>query len=125
MGHLDESKAVFQQFDNAHLDFKIASSLYLGMISSQRGEKEKALKIIDDISLISPQEFVFYDYLKLTSVHMGLGMRESGYEHLRSFFDSTEAKKMRFTYLRYIDLDRNFDNIREEEEFIRITNNKF
>jgi len=121
MGHLDKSKAVFQQFNNAHLDLKIASSLYLGMISSQRGEKEKALKIIDDISLISPQEFVLYDHFKLASVHMGLGMRESGYEHLRSFFDSTEAKKMRFSHLRYIDFDRNFDNIREEEEFLRIT----
>ena len=121
MGHLDESKAVFQQFDNAPLDLKIASSLYLGMISSQRGEEEKALKIIDDINLVLPQEFVFYDHFKLASVHMGLGMRESGYEHLRSFFDSTEAKKMRFTYLKYIDFDRNFDNIREEEEFLRIT----
>ncbi len=123
MEHLEESKAVFQQFDNAHLDLKIASSLYLAMISSQREEKEKALKIIDDISLISPQEFVFYDHLKLASVHMGLGMRESGYEHLRSFFDTMPAKKMRFAYLKYIDLDRNFDRIKEEEEFIRITKN--
>lgn len=56
----------------------------------------------------------------LASVYMGLGMKEQGYEHLRSFFDRTEAKKMRFSYLRYIDFDRNFDNIREEEEFIRI-----
>jgi TolB-like protein len=125
MGHLDESKAVFHQFGNALLDLKIASSLYLAMISSQKGEKEKALKIIDDISLISPQEFVFYNHFKLASVHMGLEMRESGYEHLRSFFDSTEAKKMRFTYLKYIDLDRNFDIVKEEEEFLRITKNNF
>jgi hypothetical protein len=27
---------------------------------------------------------------------------------------------MRFAYLGYIDFDKNFDNIREEEEFIRI-----
>jgi hypothetical protein len=61
----------------------------------------------------------------MASVHMGLGMRESGYEHLRSFFDSTEAKKMRFAYLKYIDLDRNFDIVKEEEEFLRITKNNF
>jgi len=125
MGHLEESKAVFQQFDNAHLDLKIVSSFYLAMISSQRGEKEKALKIIADISLISPEKLVLDDDFKLASVYMGLGMRESGYEHLRSFFDSTEAKKMRFAYLKYIDLDRNFDRVKEEEEFIRITKNKF
>jgi len=121
MGHLEESKAVFQQFDNAHLDLKIASLLYLGMISSQRGEKEKALEIIADISLISPQKLVLYDHLKLASVYMGLGMRELGYEHLKSFFDRMQTKKMRFAYLRYIDFDRNFDRVREEEEFIRIT----
>ncbi len=125
MGHLNESKAVFQQFDSAHLDLKIVSSLYLGMISSQRGEKEKALKIIDDISLLSPQEFILYDHLKLASIYMGLGMKESGYEHLRSFFKSSPAQKMRFAYLKYIDFDRNFDRVREEEEFIRITKNKF
>jgi TolB-like protein len=121
MGHLDESKAVFQQFNSAHLDLKIASSLYLGMISSQRGEKEKALKIIDDIGLVSPQEFVLFDHLKMSSMYMGLGMRESGYEHLRSFFDTMPAKKMRFAYLKYIDFDRNFDRVRKEEEFINIT----
>jgi TolB-like protein len=120
MGHLEESKTVFQQFEIALLDHKIAALLYLGMISSQRGEKEKALEIIADISRISPQELVLDDHLWLASIYMGLGMKESGYEHLRSFFDSTQAKKMRFTYLKYIDLDRNFNIVREEEEFIRI-----
>jgi TolB-like protein len=120
MGHLEKSKAVFQQFDIAPLDLKTAAFFYLAMISSQKGEEEKALEIIDNITLISPQDLVLYEDLNLASVYMGLGMKEHGYEYLRSFFDSTEAKKMRFAYLRYIDFDRNFDNIREEEEFIRI-----
>ncbi len=51
---------------------------------------------------------------------MCLGMKEHGYEHLRLFFNMSETKKMRFVYFRYIDFDRNFDNIRKEEEFIRI-----
>jgi len=122
LGHLDESKAVFQQFDIAPLDLKIASSLYLGMISSQKREREKALEIIDEISIISPQELVLYDHLKLASIYMGLGMKEQGYEHLRSFFNRTPAKKMRFAYLKYIDFDRNFDKIKEEKEYLRITN---
>jgi len=123
MGHLDESEAVFQQFEIAPLNEKIGALLHLGMISAQKGEKEKALEIIADISLISPQELVLYDHLKLASIYMGLGMRESGYEHLRAFFDRSSAEKMRFAYLRYIDFDKNFDNIREEEEFIRIAKN--
>ncbi|MBA7522861.1 hypothetical protein ES705_14981 [subsurface metagenome] len=120
LGHLEESKAVFQQFDIAPLDIKIAALLYLAMISSQKGEEEKALEIIDNITLISPQGLVLYEDLKLASVYMGLGMKEQGYEHLRLFFNMSPTKKMRFAYLRYIDLDRNFDNIREEEKFIRI-----
>ncbi len=121
LGDLDTSEAIFQEFDVARLDLKIASLLYLGMIHSQRGENEKALDIIDDISLISPQEFIIYDDLKLASIYMGLRMKEPGYQHLRSFFNKSPAQKMRFAYLKYIDFDRNFDNIKEEEEFIRIT----
>jgi len=47
-------------------------------------------------------------------------MKESDYECLRYFFSKPISKKMRFVYFGYIDYDRNFDNIREEEEFIRI-----
>jgi len=120
LGHLEESKVVFQQFYIAPLDIKIAALLYLAMISSQKGEEKKALEIIDNITLISPQGLVLYENLKLASVYMGLGMKEQGYEHLRLFFNMSPTRKMRFAYLRYIDLDRNFDNIREEEKFIRI-----
>ncbi len=121
MGHLDESKAVFQQFNLAPLELKIASLFYLGMISSQREKKEEALDIIDDFSLISPQEFIIYDDLKLASIYMGLGMKELGYENLRSFFNKSPAKKMRFVWIKYIEIDRNFENFKKEEEFIKIT----
>jgi TolB-like protein len=124
LGDLETSKAIFQQFDIAPLDLKISSLFFIGMIHSQRGEGEKALKIIDDISLISPKEFVLYDHLKLASIYMGLGMKESGYKNLKTFFNMSMNKKMRYAYLKYIDFDRNFDNIREEEEFIKIIKNK-
>jgi len=120
LGDLDSSKAIFQQFDVAPLNLKIASMFYLGMIHSQRGEGKKALKIIDDISLISPQEFVFSDNFRLASVYIGIGMKESGYECLRYFLSKPISKKMRFVWLKYIDIERNFDRAREEEEFIRI-----
>jgi hypothetical protein len=47
-------------------------------------------------------------------------MKKLGYEHLRLFFNRSPSQKMRFAYLKYIDFDRNFDNIKEEEEFIKI-----
>jgi len=123
MGHLDESKAVFQQFNLAPLELKTAALLYLGMISSQRGEKEKVLEIIDDIRLISPQEFVLFDYFRLASIYMGLGMKKLGYENLRSFFNKSPTKKMRFIWIKYIEIDRNFENFKKEEEFIKIIKN--
>ncbi len=121
LGDLDSSKAIFQQFDTAALDLKIASLFHLGMIYSQKGEREEALRIIDDIDLLSPQEFVIGDHLNSASIYMSLGIKESGYKYLESFFNKLLTKKMRFVYFKYLDIDRNFDNIKEEEEFIRIT----
>ena len=120
LGDLDKSEAIFQQYNNAPLHLKNDSLLHLAMISSQKAEREKALRIIDDISLISPKKFIANDYFKLASVYMGLGMKELGYECLRSFFNRLRSKKMRFIYLKYIDVDRNFDEVIDEEEFIKI-----
>jgi len=124
MGDLDKSKTIFRQFDIAPLDLKIASLFFLGMISSQTAEREKALRIIDEISIISPEEFVLYDYFRLASIYMSLGMKESGYEYLRYFFNKPLIKKMLFVWVKYIDIDKNFDRVREEEEFIKIIKNK-
>jgi len=124
LGDLDSSMAIFQQFEIASLNLKIASMFYLGMIHSQRGEGEKALKIINDIRLISPQEFVISDYLYLASVYMGLDMKKSAYNSLESFFNKLMNKKMRFVWLKYIDIDRNFNGVREEDEFLKIIKNK-
>jgi len=120
LGDLDSSKAVFQHLDVAPLNLKIASMFYLGMIHSQRGEREEALRIIDEINLISPQELVFNDDFWLASVYLSIGNKESGYELLKHFFNKTRNINMRFVWLKYIDIDRNFDRVREEEEFIRI-----
>ncbi len=120
LGDMETSKAIFQEFDVAPLYLKISSMFYLGMIYSQREEGEKALKIIDDISLISPKELVLNDDLWLASVYLGIGKKELGCELLKHFFNKTSNINMRFVWLKYIGIDRNFDRAREEEEFIRI-----
>jgi len=123
LGDLDSSKAIFQQFDTAALDLKIGSLFHMGMICSQRGEREKALKIIDDISLISPREYVLYDYFRSASIYLSLGMKELGYKHLRSFLNKPTIIKMRYVFLKYIDIEKNFDRVREKEEFKKIIKN--
>lgn len=116
-GDLDRSEAIFHQFDNAAIETKIGALYYLGMISSQRGEREKALKILEEIKRISPEEYIIDDYLKIASIHMGLGIEELGYKELSSFFDRPIAKNMSYVYLKYIDIDNNFDKFRESEDF--------
>jgi hypothetical protein len=93
------------------------------MICSQKGEKDKTLRKIEEIKLIAPKEFIVNNYLYLASAYVGLGMKELGYECLRSFFNRSSSKKMRFIYLEYIDADKNFDYFREEEEFKKIIKN--
>ncbi len=123
LGDLGKSEAIFQQFNNAPLHLKNDSLFYLAMISSQNGERDKTLRKIEEIKLIVPEEFIANDYLYLASAYMGLGMKELGYEYLRSFFNRSRSKKMRFIYLKYIDIDRNFDYFKGEEEFKKIIKN--
>ncbi|MBA7644190.1 hypothetical protein ES703_51927 [subsurface metagenome] len=123
LGDLDKSEAIFQQFNNAPLHLKNDSLFYLAMISSQKGERDKTLRKIEEIKLMAPEEFIANDYLYLASAYMGLGMKELGYEYLRSFFNRLRTKKMQFIYLKYIDTDRNFDYFRGEEEFKKIIKN--
>ena len=119
-GALDQSKAVFQQFSNLPLDLKADSLYHLGMIAAQEGEEEEALRIIQELERVSPEGFVIASQLKMASIYIGLGMKELGYEYLSSFFNDSFARKTHFIYLRYIDLDRNFEKVKNEEKFKKI-----
>jgi TolB-like protein len=123
-GDLDKSQAIFKEFDNAPMQYKIDSLFYLAMIASQRDEKDRALQIVDKINLLYPNDIIINGYLKFASIYLGLEMRESGYKYLKSFFEMQMAKKMRFIFIKYIDLDKNFDNFREEKEFQKIIKNR-
>ena len=118
--NLDRSEAVFQQFESP-MEFKIASLFYLAMIASQRGEIEKAQAIVQKINILAPRKYDFFENeFKLSSIYMALGKKELGYEYLESFFNDSLTQKDRFIYHKYIDLDRNFDSVREEEKFKKI-----
>lgn len=120
-GNLDRSKAVFQQFETSPMEFEIASLFYLAMIASQRGEIEKAQAIVQKINILAPRKYDFFENeFKLSSIYMALGKKELGHEYLESFFNDPLTQKDRFIYHKYIDLDRNFDSVREEENFKKI-----
>jgi len=95
------------------------------MIAAQSGEREKALKLIEQIHLLSPQnKIIGTELLRFASVYFVLRMKESGYNSLRSFVKLPITKKMHHIFLKYIDIDKNFDSVRDEDEFKEIINKK-
>lgn len=119
-GNLDKSREIFFQFD-LPLNFKIHSLFFLAMIAAQKGDPEEALRIVQKIETLKPQEYKIYEEeLKLASVYFGLGNKEQGYEYLESFFNKEQAKREKYINLKYIEIDRNFDMIRNEEKFKEI-----
>jgi TolB-like protein len=120
MGDLDKSKIVFQQIEMP-LEYRISAMLHLGMIATQKGEKEEARRIVEQILSLSHEEILgFNDYLRLSSLYMGIGEKESGYKYLKTFFEIDRVKKMRYVYQKFVDIDKNFDKVRGEEEFKKI-----
>jgi len=125
LGDLDSSEAVFLQFqDGNDFNFSIGSLFHLGMIAARRGDASEVERIINKISVIAPKEFYFFeDKLKLASIYMGIGKKEWGYDCLEAFFRKEKMENTRYISLKYIKIDKNFDNCREEERFKNLINN--
>ena len=120
MGDLYHSETIFQKFQTP-LNYKIISLAYLGMIASQRGEKGKVLNIVGEINLLSSGEEKFLsNNLKLASIYFGLGKKEMGYKFLKSFFSEDFTLEFPYIFVKYIDIDRNFDKFKNEKEFKKI-----
>jgi TolB-like protein/TPR repeat protein len=119
-GDLDKSRAIFLQMDMP-TEYKISSLLYLGMIAAQKGDKGEVRRIIQAVNNLSPGEnFIFEEPLKLASIYMGTGEKELGYKYLKPFFGEERARKMHHIYRKLIEIDKNFDRVRDEEEFKKI-----
>jgi hypothetical protein len=107
------------------MTFRLISLHYLGMIHAQRGEQKEALQAVQEINLLSPGEFRYFDdRLKLASIFIGLGREEIGYQYLQSFFQMDRTIRDRFISYRYIALDKNFDKTRKDDKFLEILNQK-
>jgi len=120
-GDLDKSKEIFFQFD-LPLNFNIHSLFFLAMIAAQKGKAEEAQRLIQKIETLKPEEYkVYEEELKLASVYFGLGDKEQGYEYLESFFNKEQAIREKFINFKYMEIDVNFDTIRNEEKFKEIT----
>jgi len=122
MGDLYKSHALFLQLETVN-DFnsQIGSLFYLGMIDAQKGDASEVERILKKIKVIAPKELDYLDdELKMASIHMGIGKKELGYSYLEAFFSKDKTDKTRYISLKYIEIDKNFDNYREEERFKNI-----
>lgn len=108
-GELDKSQDLFEILVNSW-DFRMSSLYYLGMIASQKHKTEEAVEIARKIISESPD--TFEGEIKLASIYFGLGKDDLGYEFLDSFLNKPNVEKRKYIYLRYIDLDRNFEEAR-------------
>lgn len=117
------SRAVFQEITKSDLDLdiKIDANLYLGMIAARLGRVSEATRITDMILDSALDISVLEERRKLASISFGLGLREDGYRLLESFFSEEGYRRRRHLYLKYIDLDRNFDSVKHDKRFLRIT----
>jgi len=124
LGDLNNSKAIFSRIENVNdFDFSIGSLLHLGMIATQNKDTREVERIIQKINVIAPKEFDhFEDKIKIASMFMGIGKKELGYDYLEAFFKMKKTDKIRYVYLKYLEIDRNFDNYREEKRFQNIIN---
>jgi TolB-like protein len=119
MGDLHKSNDIFLQLETVN-DFnsQIASLFYLGMIAARRGDASEAERILKKIKVIAPKETDYLDdELRMASICMGIGKKELGYKYLEAFFSKGRTDKIRQIYLKYIEIDRNFDICRDEERF--------
>ena len=125
MGDFDRSRSVFEQLLDDSLEYKIGALYYLAMISAGQGEASKAKKNIEEIEYLSPAEFVYFEKeLKLASIWAGLGENVLAQATLEAFLQNSGNQKDFYIFKKYIDLDDNFRQMRQDNAFKEIFNFK-
>jgi TolB-like protein len=106
-GDLEKSREVFSQIESP-LNIKIGALFYLGMIASQNYQTDEVIHIIKKLENLSIG--LLEDDLRLASMHFGIGNDVEGFKCLDKFLKKTSTQKLKFTYWKYINLDKNFHN---------------
>lgn len=114
MGDLAASKSIYAQIREDSLALKLDHHFFLGMMAAQEGNQNETFKMINKIHLLGQDGVMKGFNLKMASIYMGLGMRAEGFQYLDTFFKKPYAYLRHYIYLKYIDIDKNFDNYKKE-----------
>jgi len=117
MGDLNQSNFIFSQFENSDLRLKIDSLFFQAMISSRSGKRNQVQKILKKIKLLSPENTTNEDDLKMASIYFGMDMKELGYQSLTKHFNNLISEYHYYIDLKYTEIDKNFDSVRNESSF--------
>lgn len=125
MGELDKSRNVCKNQETNMMG--IITNLYiLGKIAAQEGHAEEADGYASRIKILSPdlQQYSISQF-EISSIYFGINKKSLGYTHLIKFFNFPEVEKIKFIYLKFIEIDKNFDEVRNEAKFKEIINGGF
>jgi TolB-like protein len=106
MGNLERSESVFMQMESP-LHLKVGVLYYLGMIASQNKNTEKVKNIISKIDNL-PKPLSWHNF-RISSMYFGIDDKEEGIRCLSEFFSEPNTQALKYSYKRYILIDRNFD----------------
>lgn len=121
MGDLEGSQLIFEKLAGASLEYKIGALYYLAMIFARKGDDAQARSALKEIENISPAKFVYFEKdLRLASVWAGLGEKGLATKTLGSFLSNPAYRNDLHIYEKYVGLDDNFLELRQEETFKKL-----
>ncbi len=117
-GDLDRCQAILES-SPATIQERIYTLMRLAMVAARRGRADEAAKYLEKRALIvtGPRAPHYRDEINLASIEIGLGNRAKGLALLRSFFRHDDIANYRHMYRRYVEIDPNFDSVRDTPEF--------
>lgn len=118
-GNTVESQAIFSNFIESHYDLnlRIDAYLYLAMIAAQQGNQETAAQLMQKIERLYSPDFMLTYSIKMASIHAGLGTYDSALKHLNLFFQQDRIQDSPYIFLKYVNIDPNFQQLRLREDF--------
>jgi TolB-like protein len=124
-GDLDGSLSLFEKIADASFEYKISALYYMAMIWARKGDQVNARNVLAEIERASPPRFNYFEKdLRLASAWAGLGEKDLARKALLNFLSGPSYRRDPYIYRKYLDLDDNFFELRKEDGFKKLLDQK-
>ena len=111
-GDLEKSVEIVSKYTSP-VEYKLGALYLLGMIAARRNERSAALKIIEEIEMIRPnEENLYMNRLHIASIYAGLKETGKAESLLRTIFSDGNTLTSQNVQRKYMEIDPNFSNFR-------------